>query len=215
MFVQRFYGTNKRQGNFWWPRILIGVLFLVIILIFLSLYSSGNAIFASATQGFWNRIETLLKDLNGPLIFTCIAGLFIANWVIFRNQSPAHDRWLAKSLSMIRTKGNPENTGLRSSLRFEYRTGIVLFALLNGLLLLLNLADIWLVWLGFEWKGQLLKDFYFFGDNAVLFPRQNCIDDAQPHITEPVLYLDCTKPIFGREPYDTKWPIHLTLRFGI
>src|SRR5690606_12977260 len=41
----------------------------------------------------------------------------------------------------------------------EYRSAVLLFFGLNGLLAFLNFMDIYWVWFNFKWEGQFLKDF--------------------------------------------------------
>ena len=49
--------------------------------------------------------------------------------------------------------------GHRLGLRREFRAGMFLFFTLNILLLVVNIIDIQHVWIGFQWTGQLLREF--------------------------------------------------------
>jgi hypothetical protein len=158
-FSKRFNPSRKSTSGLIFRSILVGGIFVVIVLIFLSLYSSSNIIFAHVTQSFWSWLEKVSQYINMQWLIMCFCGLLIANWTIHRMSNNNSSPWLNKPIHIIKTRGPLEFTGLKSSLRFEYRTGLYLFTILNVLLLLLNLADVWLVWFGFEWNGQLLKEF--------------------------------------------------------
>ncbi len=59
--------------------------------------------------------------------------------------------------------------GRTVALKTEYRSGIVLLVLLNVLISIMNVLDIYNVWLFFEWNGDFLKQFVHEGTWVLIF----------------------------------------------
>lgn len=154
-------GSEKIPGSRAWRVVLFAVAFLIITGIFLGLYSSGNVIFNGFVTDFADALADIFGDISFSLFFTIVLGLAVSNWFVFHSgDRDTEKKWLAKSpwMQRIRRRRNGVN-GLKSELRFEFRTGLFLFAVLNLMLFVLNLTDVYMVWFGFKFKGQLLKDF--------------------------------------------------------
>ncbi len=60
---------------------------------------------------------------------------------------------------LIRKRGRVLPRFKVTGLKNEYKSAIILFSLLNLLILVINLIDIWWVWFNFEWNGEYLKQF--------------------------------------------------------
>ena len=66
------------------------------------------------------------------------------------------DQEATDNLSRVRKRSFPFKF---PALNYELRSGILLLLMLNALILLVNLLDIYWVWFNFEWEGQYLKQF--------------------------------------------------------
>jgi len=101
-------------------------------------------------------------DFFAGLLF--IAGLFVANFFIFNYKSDKiSERENKQSDSISRMKSNVKRKFSNIALKTELRVGVFMFLSLNAMLLLLNVTDVFHVWIHFEWKGQLLKHYVHSG----------------------------------------------------
>jgi len=135
----------------------VSVVPVVVFLLFFSIYYLANADFAKLVDAFSERWAGLWNfKLVIPRLNLFLFGLVIASaafWAsafdkfgVWQRQLPLFVQRKRKKLSWL---GYPKSMlGLKN----EYRQAILLVVALNTLLLLLNLLDIWNVWLNFEEK---------------------------------------------------------------
>lgn len=132
---------------------------VAVVLAFTFVYQFANPHFALLMSGFWTRLSHWTELLDPWMVGTFALGLATTNLVL-QQQRPM--RLLARlaihrdDLQRVRYH-NPFKHLL--GLRYEWRSGLLLLGLLNGLLLVVNLLDIRHVWFGFTFNGQYLRQF--------------------------------------------------------
>lgn len=139
---------------------------ILIVLLFIQLYSGANQIFEKIVDTVWSKISFIfdwiadfLPQLNFAWVFNFLIGLYLAKFMfqgIRRNKTL--DNEVDLSLNTQRKhKKLFKFPGLK--LLHENKAGVFLFATLNALLLFLNIIDIQHVWLNFSFNGETLKEF--------------------------------------------------------
>ena len=166
---------QKKKGFFFtfWKILRIILLPLVIIGFFLFLYSLANPTFGWYVHKIFDAIDwfftTLFDALNFPFVFTMLFGCIIGVYIFYRRSNrDLLSGDAAASDKRIRTKSRHKGFRVRGLLQ-EFRSGIFLFAVLNLALLLLNVLDIYHVWINFRWEGQYLSDFVHQGTYSLIF----------------------------------------------
>ena len=124
----------------------------------------ANPVFEGMVKSFFDSIEAFFEwffeNIEVALFMTFLFGFLISNYFFLgkpftsitkedENSSDNLSRKRKKSISKFK------NTALKT----EYTSAIILFTLLNILILIINLIDIWWVWFNFEWEGEYLKQF--------------------------------------------------------
>jgi len=137
---------------------------LIIIYLFVVLYSSSNPVFDKYLQKiglFMNKIfGNFFENLNIGLIFTFILGIILAAYLFLsKGNNLLVESELRQNENLTRKRKRSTLSFSNISLKYEYRAGIFLFSCLNILLLVVNVIDINWVWFGFEWNGNYLKQF--------------------------------------------------------
>lgn len=165
--------TGQRAGGRKLMRfILIFLIPIIILIIFTSIYASASPYFNKLTGGLLEQLGnfiTFLSEIIDPSAFWLfVAGIMIivgllwgGAWkmlVIFNE---------TEGMNLIRKK--KKFSGRLTTLRYEYKSGIVLLIMLNLLLAIMNVLDIWNVWLFFEWNGDYLKQFVHEGTWMLIF----------------------------------------------
>jgi len=165
-FVQEIYSRKIHKNAFgkllWKSRIfLVPVL---IITVFVSIYSFSNNVFGSMVGDVGLFIQNgfifVFERLNFSLIFTFIFCSFSSVFLIIRskNTTLAQQDAGANEQFMRHAKKNKRYFRL-TALKSEYKAGAFLLLVLNALILIANTLDIYWVWFNFEWVGQTLKQF--------------------------------------------------------
>lgn len=159
LFINNTTGLNgRRLARF----ILIFIAPLLILFLFALLYANASPFFNNFTGGFvqWfsKLLEFVYKLISPASFWIFIAGLAIAASFLYGKSN--------RLLVMF-----PEGTGMNlnrtrkrfygrfMALKTEFRSGVVLLILLNVLIAIMNVLDIFNVWLFFEWNGDYLKQF--------------------------------------------------------
>lgn len=145
-------------------RIRIFILPLLVIILFVIIYSAANPVFHKFTEHisiFFNTYFGFLFDnLNIVVISLYIFGAFIGMYFLFAetNAEVVHSEInTTDNLARKRRQLSPAYSLM--ALKNEFRAGVFLLAALNLLLLFINIIDINWVWINFEWEGQFLKQF--------------------------------------------------------
>lgn len=176
MFIKRVFRAKikgKNLGGFLWKS-RIFIIPLGIIFIFLIIYSASNPIFSDLISEIIQTVNKgilfLFEDLEIALFLTFFLALLISNFLVFRTPNSdivTYDQNAKEQLR--RTKVRRKRFFKLPALRNEFKAGIFLFIILNILLLILNITDIYWVWFNFEWEGQSLKQFVHEGTYLLIF----------------------------------------------
>jgi hypothetical protein len=165
-FAQQFFGRSKsgiKVGKVVW-RSRIFIIPILIVFVFLTIYSFSNPIFSDYLGAFGemlqNSITLLYENINISLVFTFIFCTAISIFLLYRVGVPSIEKHEQNaSQNLARNKKRRRRYFKLSALKSEYKAGIFLLVTLNLLLLFLNIFDIYLVWFNFEWEGETLKQF--------------------------------------------------------
>lgn len=170
------YANNKLQGSKLSGRkgklskTLMVVLTSGIILTFLLLYESSNPIFESLNNRFWHNLNwgfTKVADLvDLKFMGFVLLGFSLIAFVISRKGKAHLEN--DQSDDLTRRKGALKPRNLYSSLPFTLKLSLVSLLLLNAILALVNITDIYYVWFQFEWAGSYLKDFVHDGTHKLI-----------------------------------------------
>lgn len=156
--------TSELRGKSIGKRLLrlsIFIIPIIIIIIFIAIYSNSNPVFNDLLKDIGSyinvNITSIFKHFDSLILLTILLGLLISNFIWIRI-SNKHIVDMDDQSGDTLTSGQ-EDISNKKSVKNEYRSGIFLFLVLNIILLVLNLTDINWVWLNFEWEGQYLKQF--------------------------------------------------------
>lgn len=159
---------------------LIPVMFFVI---FYAIYAYSNPVFNSYSVSFWDTIGKYLYDIfiNYPLLrfFYLLFGLMIIMAFIYNRSirifsevdNAYHDTLQRSKVFKVHSRTKPVvKSHLMytlfsyrfkfNSLKLETKMGIVLLGMMNALLLMLNVIDIQVTWLGFN-AGEIENLAYY------------------------------------------------------
>ncbi len=137
---------------------------VIIVIVFILIYKAANPVFEGMMKNIFDAVEDFFNwffsFINFPLFWTFVLGLLFANYFFLgkpeKTISEAESKGRFTLLRKRRkTPGGPKITSLKN----EYKSAIILFALLNILILIINAIDIWWVWFNFTWNGEYLKQF--------------------------------------------------------
>lgn len=175
LFPKEISLKNKRNSRFTFRfrRIRIFLIPLIIILVFISIYSASNPKFGAYFSWFFDQlgqfIITLLNYLEINAMLVLIFGIMLGSFFFLRRKNQtAIERDNAHTDQLFRIKVRKNSVFRLLSLVNEYRAAVFLFLSLNALLLFLNIMDISYVWFNFKWEGQYLKDFVHQGTYLLL-----------------------------------------------
>ena len=149
----------KRIKNLWhW--IGLAIIPLIVLVIFFQLYSASsskfNNIFGFISEFIDKVFNFILSNLNFSLLFLFLFGLVIACGYFVRTKRTMAFEEPSTDI-LIRKRGM--YNGPKMGLLNELRIGVIMFSLLNVLLAIFNMVDIWYVWINFECDAYLLKEF--------------------------------------------------------
>tara|TARA_R110002020_G_scaffold38402_2_gene115485 strand:+ start:4607 stop:6112 length:1506 start_codon:yes stop_codon:yes gene_type:complete len=164
---------GKSLGKAIW-KFRIFIIPAVIIFVFVAIYKASNPIFNKLTVNlgsiFKSVMDVIFSDIEFLFVLTFLLGILISNILLFRTKNPSieKDDTNAKDLLIRYKKKNLRNFGT-ISLKYELKAALFLLFILNAILLILNITDIYLVWFNFEWDGQTLKQFVHEGTYLLIF----------------------------------------------
>ncbi len=127
--------------------------FLVLVVFYL-LYYMANERFAALANGFWGKVFGIFNfDISITHLLFWILAFFLCGAAVWRNNANISDNGL---YDLVRT--TPDRKTIRTrmqrhgimDLMKEYTQSNTLLWLLNALLLVVNLTDVWYVWFGFD-----------------------------------------------------------------
>lgn len=157
---------TKKKSKFWqWFRLFI--IPVVILLIFYWIFKAANPVFDNYTADMWAGISEFLESVfinfSWAQFFIFLLGLFIFIGVLYKSnlnfisESESKKKILI-SRNDIRKRNRYHDKRKIFALRSENRMGIILVALINCLLLIINIIDINWIWFDFKLlEGMDLK----------------------------------------------------------
>lgn len=152
----------------------IFVIPIFIIFVFISLYSFSNPVFNNIVGDIGDVIEKgfsfVFEKVDFWLLLTFVLSLCISAFLLIRNSNKEfEERDQMASDKLVRKKTKEKRYFALTALKNEYKAAVFLLFILNAVLLVLNIIDINLVWLNFEWQGQTLKQFVHDGTYLLIF----------------------------------------------
>lgn len=171
LFGARFRGSQLGT-TLWKTRIF--VLPLLIIIVFISIYSFSSEKFAVLVNSIWdvfeNGIDFLLQDISFAFVATLLLSLLISSFLWLRTSSlDLEQRDQNAKFVLDRNRPRARFSFKPMALKNEYKAGVFLLLVLNVLILVLNGLDIYWVWFNFEWIGQTLKSYVHEGTYFLIF----------------------------------------------
>ena len=167
-------GRNGRKPGLFLRKGLVFVIPVIIIFVFFMIYCSSNPVFDQLAIKAGNKISDiwtlLFKDLDVMILVTFMVGLVLSNYIFLRTSNTriiSYDQQSAEGMTRIKHRtisGKLRPKGILN----EYRSGVFLLLVLNVIILVLNVIDIYWVWFNFEWNGQYLKQFVHEGTYLLL-----------------------------------------------
>jgi hypothetical protein len=110
----------------------------------------------------------MIPSLNWVMIGVILLAIIFGSYFFYSRKDQTivnSDQSLKDDLQRIRKR----NFTKPMALAYEYKSAIFLFVILNFLILIVNITDIWNVWINFNWTGQFLKEFVHTGTYTLIF----------------------------------------------
>lgn len=149
--IAKVRGDEDGAGDRSWVR--LGLLPLLVTLVFVLLYRGGNPKFEAMTAGLFDGLFNLLGDLFTPRVFFFMLGLMVSAAIVRRMAPELTARFEAPLTdALVRLREKRPTWAAPSpnlALERERRGAIILLAMVNAVLLVVNLIDISWVWIGF------------------------------------------------------------------
>lgn len=137
---------------------------MVIILVFISMYSYASPFFGAYLGDFGMHLSDawswMSNHFNWQWFWLFVLGIFISAFILVPVYSGRLQQLNATANENLQRFKRPfaAKFGLLG-LKKEYRAGLFLLVALNLLLLIFNALDLYHVWIHFEWNGEFLKQF--------------------------------------------------------
>lgn len=137
---------------------------VIVVFVFVLIYKAANPVFEGMMSSFFNflgRINSWIVDNIGlSLLFTIIFGMALSNYFILGKANTSMVNLDSGSkVDMVRLRRKSSIKRKFTALKSEYKSAVLLFIMLNVLLLIINVIDVYWVWFNFEWNGEYLKQF--------------------------------------------------------
>lgn len=147
---------------------------LIVVLVFFSIYRTSNPLFDKwfGDTGKWiaQAIENFFNYLDTPVFVTLFWSFVFSNFIFFRKSTAfITDDDIQAREDAVRKRRIGILGFKTTSLKNEYKAAVFMLAALNLLLLVMNFSDIRLVWFGFDWEGQYLKQFVHEGTYLLIY----------------------------------------------
>ena len=164
--------SNSIIKKIWKAKIY--VIPIIIILIFIAIYRNSSPYFNSIIITFEkftiDKIPNLFKHIDELWLFLFIAGLILSSFIIFRSTFTDLVKYDDNSSNEItRSKKSLYFDYKPNALQTEAKLGVLLLIFLNGMLMVLNIIDIYWVWFNFKWDGTILKQSVHEGTYLLIF----------------------------------------------
>jgi len=157
-----------------WPGLWLTAASLLVIWLFITMYSASNENFYIIINNVTNFINDCFIRLfnfeNADIVLYIFFGLIISSALLIRTDLVAKMRVsVHPGIMLVRSRKPTLFSNSVSSFFKWYRSGIFLMFILNVLILIFNILDLRYVWFGFEWNGQLLREFIHEGTWTLVF----------------------------------------------
>lgn len=174
VFSYAALGQSLFQGDSVWQKqgrtarraLNLSVMPLLVVIVFYFIYLSANAKFAELSGRFWRQVAELLSfDISLAHVFFCLIALLVCGGALWSRK----EEWREPASHFLqrirRTAGQGHRLDFQTAgLRTEYGQSILLLAMLNVLLFIVNLTDVFYVWFGFDAEAQYdLKSYVHMG----------------------------------------------------
>lgn len=169
----KYFASKFRAFKILLKFVKLAIIPLVFFVVFYAIYAYSNPVFNSYSVSFWDSIGKYLYDVfvNYPLLrfFYILLGLMLITAFIYNNKinvftlidNSYHETLKRDKRFKVHSRTFPvQKTHLMytmfsyrfkfNSLKLETKMGIVLLVMMNALLILLNIIDIQVTWLGFD-----------------------------------------------------------------
>lgn len=134
---------------------------LIVLTVFILIYRAANPIFEGMLKSIFDAVENffnwIFENFEIALIGTIVFGFIISNYFILGK--PNSELVKLDTGSSNDLTQNTLSNDAAITVKTEYKSAIVLFAMLNILILIINVIDIRWVWFNFSWDGEYLKQF--------------------------------------------------------
>lgn len=163
--------SQSRKGK-WLRKISLFLIPLLLLLIFILLYSASSPYFNRLTGNVLQQFTDLIIYLEtwiSPLAFWLfVQALFVFAVFVFGTYKKSMNIFSENGTDVL-LRSRRSFSGRFTALKFEMQSGVILLLMLNLALLVMNVLDIYHVWLFFEWDGGYLKQFVHEGTWLLIF----------------------------------------------
>ncbi|HPB25927.1 MAG TPA: DUF4173 domain-containing protein [Bacteroidales bacterium] len=144
-FIERRMQKNNPKGNKFWIKLLLGIGIFIVIIVFFILYRQSNPLFKDLTD------KINLDFISWPWVRFTFLGFLILYGFFYSRNFPGVYRWdvnIPMNLNAVHylEKGSIL-FGKKINEHGERRSGVILLALLNVMLLVVNALDIIYLWI--------------------------------------------------------------------
>ncbi len=143
--IERRSSKNKALGSKFWIKLSVGIGIFVIIVLFFFLYQQSNPLFKNLTE------KINLDFISLPWVRFTFVGFVLLYGFFYSRNFPLFYRWDINIPPQINEQKTLEagNTlwGKKLNSAMERSSGVILLALLNVLLLIVNVLDIIYLWI--------------------------------------------------------------------
>ncbi len=177
IWIRKARGYSKKDSRFsrFYSFLKLGIIPLVLFGLFFIIYRNASPKFEELTQTLWNYLSQLLGHISFGKAFFLLFGASLISFALFKSQIvlfpfTSSEEKLSRKKRIIQTQVFPSKENLLSELLNEYKIGVLVFAVLNLLLLAVNILDINWIWIDFEVPAEFnLKQFVHEGTFLLIF----------------------------------------------
>ncbi len=166
-FIERRSQKNNPVGNKFWIKLCIGVGIFIVIIVFFILYRQSNPLFRDLTD------KINLDFISWPWVRFTFLGFLVLYGFFYSRNFPGVYRWdinIPKNLNKEKSLENGNMLfGKKVNEKGERVSGVVLLALLNVMLLVVNVLDIIYLWVTKQLpEGMTLSDYLHQGTTTLI-----------------------------------------------
>lgn len=166
-FIERRSQKNNPVGNKFWIKLVIGVGIFIVIIVFFILYRQSNPLFKDLTD------KINLDFISWPWVRFTFLGFLVLYGFFYSRNFPGVYRWDINIPQNLNKEKSLENGnmlfGKKVNEKGERVSGVVLLALLNVMLLVVNVLDIIYLWVTKQLpEGMTLSDYLHQGTTTLI-----------------------------------------------